>query len=139
MTTVHDVVKRALTRIQVINPVQQVSAKDMQTGIGTLNEMMMLWESYPLPLGWQNVSNPDSDMPTPPEAEGAIVSNLAVRLAPEYGVDPSVILMTMASEGLSVLRRQFLAANPLDRNVALPLGSGARRWGMRFGGWWPYP
>lgn len=138
MATVHDVVKRALRRIQVINPVQSVSAADMQTGIEALNEMLTTWESFPLALGWQNVSDPDEEMPIPPEAEGAVVSNLAMTLAPEYGVEPSAVLIALASNGLMVLRRQYFAANPLDTNVMLPLGSGNRGWGMRFGGWWPY-
>lgn len=139
MAKVHDIVKRALRMIQVINPTQQVSAQDMDTGIEVLNEMMTEWESYPLPLGWQNVSSPDEDMPTPPEAQKAITANLAMHLADEYGVEPMATTVAKAQNGLMVLRRQFAAANPLDRNVVLPLGAGARAWGMRFGGWWPYP
>jgi len=46
------------------------------------------WEANGLALGWVNVTAPDGTMPSPTEAEEAIAYNLALRLAPEYGVQP---------------------------------------------------
>jgi hypothetical protein len=114
MSTVQQVVTRALRLLRVIDGKQPVKPYDMTTGIEALNTMMRQWESLPLPMGWQDVSNPSDEMPTLPEADKAIAFNLALELRPEYGstLDQDVIAQSVLS--LSYLRRQYAAANPLE-------------------------
>ncbi|KAF1698357.1 hypothetical protein CSC62_05465 [Pseudoxanthomonas jiangsuensis] len=119
MAKVQEIVARALRLIQVQDARQPVKAVDMQTGISAMNAMIGRWEANGLSLGWAPVANPSDDMPCPPEAEEAIAANLAITLAPEYGTDVSPVVAAMAARGMSDLRADVKAANPLlpDRGV----------------------
>lgn len=127
MAKVQEIVARALRLIQVQDARQPVKAVDMQTGIAALNSMCARWEANGLAIGWRPVSNPSEDMPCPPEAEEAIAFNLALTLAPEYGTEAPGIVVGAAARGLSDLRADVKAANPLqpDRGV-LPHGYDTR-------------
>ena len=120
MATVESVVTKALRLIRVVDVKQSVKAVDMQTGIEALNDMMTQWESFPLALGWSNVSNPSEEMPVGDYAKVAIQSNLALYLRPEYGVEAEADVIALATNSLAVLRRQYSNANPLSLNLSLP-------------------
>ena len=122
MATVESVVKKALRLLRVIDVKQSVKAVDMQTGIEALNDMMTQWESFPLALGWSNVSNPSEEMPVGDYAKIAIQSNLALHLRPEYGVEAEADVIALATNSLAILRRQYSNANPLSLNLSLPSG-----------------
>ena len=114
MAKVEAIVGRALRLIGVVDPRQPVQAIDMQTGMTALNAMVRRWEANGLSLGWSDVSAPDEDMPCPPEAEEAIAYNLAAKLAPEYGEQPSPMVMGAAISGMSDLRVDVAVANPMS-------------------------
>lgn len=113
MTTVAKAVARALRLIQVIDPNQTVKASDMETGIEALNAMMQRWEADLLSLGWSAVSSPQDVMPIPVEAEQAVAYNLALMLAPEYGVNPLPAVVEYARSGLNDLLRDQAVATPI--------------------------
>jgi len=129
MATVEKIVTRALRLIRVLDPDQPVQPRDMETGIEALNAMMTKWESFPLPMGWTNVSNPSDTMPIPDESHEAVAANLAMTLSDEYAVEPGARVSAMATNGLNVLRRQFRAANPLEYTYdGCCGGTGSTRW-----------
>jgi hypothetical protein len=125
MTQVADILRDALGHLRVTDANGPLDENDAADGISALNRMMRLWEVEGLSLGWQDVSEPTQDMPTPPEADEAIGAGLALRLASKYGkpVDPGVA--AMAANGESSLRAQ-IASNTLLRVVYpdLPDGEG---------------
>lgn len=90
--------------------------------IATLNAMMARWEANGMALGWSSVDGPSDSLPVPPEAEDAVAHNLAMRLAPEYGVEPRMDVATAATEGIAALRRDRLVSNPLEMRSRLGLG-----------------
>ncbi|HTH09268.1 MAG TPA: packaged DNA stabilization gp4 family protein, partial [Acidovorax sp.] len=102
-----DAVKRSLRLIQVINPTQQVSASDMQTGIEVLNSMLTRWEADGVALGWAPSIVPDDELSVPDEAIEAVVYNLALRLCPEYGVEPMPVVVAGAQVGMAALERDI--------------------------------
>ena len=115
MAKVQAIVGRALRLIHVIDPRQPVSNIDMQTGITAMNAMLRRWEANNMPMGWNDVSAPDDDMPCPPEAEEAIAFNLAITLAPEYEQQPSAVVVARASAGLEEVLRDVMVALPIRR------------------------
>lgn len=121
MTEVADIVKDALVLIQVQNPVQPVKPQDMAAGIRALNRMCGRWEADGTSLGWSNVSSPGDTLPAPEEAEEAIVYNLAVRLAPRYGVEPMSTVGGPAISFYQDLLRDQAVATPMQAIVAVPL------------------
>lgn len=108
-----DAVKRSLRLIQVINPVQQVSDDDMQTGIQVLNSMLVRWEADGTTLGWSPGTSPDEELTIPDEAIEAVVYNLALRLCPEYGVQPMPVVIGGAQMGLAAIERDVRAQSPI--------------------------
>lgn len=136
MTTVAKLVTRALRMIQVVDPMQSVKPQDMSGGIEYLNAMMARWEANGLALGWSPVTNPSQDAPIPDEAETAVAANLAIELSPEYGTEPSPVLVAMAETGHNALRRDQAVATPIRPIVAVPIpdASGVHTGGLVNGG-----
>jgi hypothetical protein len=113
-------VTRALRLIQVIDPLQSVKPADMETGIHALNGMMARIEADGTALGWSPVANPSDDLPLPVEAEQPIAYNLAVTIAPEYGVTPLPAVQGMALTGMEALLRDVAVATPIQPILAFP-------------------
>jgi hypothetical protein len=84
--------------------------------------MVRRWEANGLALGWTPVANPTDLLTTPDEATDAIVYGLAVRIAPEYGVQPSQVVSGMAAGNLSQLRRDRMVEMPLCQSIDAPMG-----------------
>lgn len=116
-----NLVARALRLIQVIDPLQSVKAQDMQTGIDALNGMMARIEADGTPMGWSSVTNPSDVLPLADEMTQAIAYNLAVLLAPEYGVTPLPTVVAMAMKGMEDLLRDVAVANPIQPILAVPV------------------
>lgn len=118
---VENLVTRALRLIQVIDPLQSVKSADMETAIVALNGMMARIEADGIALGWSPVANPSDDLPLPVEAEQAIAYNLAVTVAPEYGVTPLPAVQGMATTGMADLMRDVAVATPIRPILSVPL------------------
>ena len=118
---VENIVTRALRLIQVIDPLQSVKSADMETAIVALNGMMARIEADGIALGWSPVANPSDDLPLPVEAEQAIAYNLAVTVAPEYGVTPLPAVQGMAITGMADLMRDVAVATPIRPILSVPL------------------
>lgn len=113
-------IARALRLIQVIDPLQSVKAQDMATGIDALNGMMARIEADGTPLGWSPVTNPSDDLPLADEMTQAIAYNLAVIIAPEYGVTPLPTVLQLAATGMADLLRDVAVAMPIQPILAVP-------------------
>ena len=117
---VEALVTRALRLIQVIDPIQSVKAADMESAIHALNGMMARIEADGTALGWSPVANPSDDLPLPVEAYQAIAYNLAVTVAPEYGVTPLPAVQGMALTGMADLLRDVAVAMPIQPILSIP-------------------
>ena len=83
--------------------------------------MLTRWEANGLALGWANVDAVDDTMPSPAEAEEAIVYNLACKLAPEYAIPAAMpAIADMARTALMELRRDRITEMPLTLDCSLP-------------------
>jgi hypothetical protein len=68
----------------------------------------------------------------PPGYERMIVTNLALELAPEYGAQPSPLLMQQAQDSKETIKRSNVRVADLRYDAAL-LGGGGRRYDIRTG------
>jgi hypothetical protein len=141
MAKVYDVVKRALSLIQVINPKQTFSASDMASAIMALNGMMIRWEADGVSVGWSPVADPEDQVHVPPEALDAVTYNLGIVMAPEYGVEPMPVVLDYATRTLAAVYRDVLAANPIINQSSGPAPANSYSfynvWNDQYSGW-PY-
>lgn len=124
MTTTAQLVGRSLRLIQVIDARQPVRDADMQTAILALNAMLRRWEADGISLGWQPVENTSEELPLPEEAEEGVAYNLAVRLAPEYGVEVSHVVGRGAAVFLNDILRDQMVATPIQPILGTPMPDG---------------
>jgi hypothetical protein len=122
-----DAVKRALGLLRVVDAQGAPDELDMETGLSRLNDMMNLWESEGLSLGWQNVELPEDVLVTPPNANIAIVYNLAGYLADDYGVDLAPRVGILAQDAKSTLiGNQAVTTDEVVSYEDYPRGQGQR-------------
>lgn len=120
MTTVAKLVARSLRLIQVIDAVQPVKPADMSTAIEALNGMMVRLEANGVAQGWAPVASPSDEVPIPEEAETPVAYLLAKALAPEFGVEPSLLVLEGAAQGENDLLRDQAVATPIRPIIAVP-------------------
>lgn len=120
MTKVAEIVTGALGLLRVLDPNEAPEAEDSQTAISTLNRMMARWEANGYSVGWSPVSNPDDDLPSPLEADDAIMYNLAVRLRPHYGVAMDADMFDEARRLKGDVLADVFAANPMEMERGIP-------------------
>lgn len=120
MTKVAEIIVGALGLLRVVDSSEAPEAEDSKSAISALNSMMARWEASGYSVGWSPVSIPDEDMPSPIEADDAIIYNLALRLRPLYGatLDPDVVFEARRLKS-DVLADTF-AANPMSMEPGLP-------------------
>lgn len=135
MTTLGEIVTDALRKLKVVAAEAEPRAWQMRDGILDLNRMMIEWEAETLPLGWAAMTEPTDTVPIPPEAEGAVVANLAVYSQPRYGVAASNIVIEQAVSLKASLKAQAYRVTPLyTESPDLPRGSGQYDGGEWFRG-----
>lgn len=120
MTTVADFVKDTLGLLQLVNPNQTVKAEDMATAIRFLNRFMERTEANTIATGWAPVANPTDEVPLPGEAELGVMYQLAMVLAPQYGVDPLAGVVAGARMFMDDLIRDQMVATPIRPIIMVP-------------------
>ena len=127
MATVDTLLKRSLRMIGVLDIAASPSATDSAIAIPVLNQMMARWEEDGVAVGWSAVSSVSDTVPGPDSALDAIAANLALRLAPEYGVVPNALVVGLADSGHAALQRDSIknTITPSDASH-LPNSTGGR-------------
>lgn len=120
MATVAEIVSGALGLLRVLDATEAPEAEDMETGISALNMMMVRWEANGYSVGWSLVSNPADVMPNVPEADEAIMYNLAVKLRPRYGVQIDADVFADASRLKSDVLADVFASSPMEMERGIP-------------------
>jgi hypothetical protein len=129
MTTAVDIIGSALRKISAVDPNEPLDAGDIESCLSALNRLAMRWESKTITLGWSPITDPYATIPVPIESEDALVYNLAIMIAPEYGAAVSRAVLAMASESLNDLKNYLSTVRDLKVVTDMP-SSGGRRWNM---------
>lgn len=112
-----------------------LTPEQLQSALRRLDSMMAQWNykgiriGYPIP-GSPEDSDIDTETAVPDSANDAILTNLALRIAPSYGKTPSIDTKASAKMGYDLLLS--LAAMPMEMQMpsTMPLGAGNRSWSI---------
>jgi hypothetical protein len=96
------IVTRALKRLGLIEPGESPAAADADDGLAALNAMLAGWQADGIDVS--------PDVPLPAKYEEGVVAMLAVRLAPDYGKEPSALVFADAAKGMTRLEAGYISA-----------------------------
>lgn len=126
-------VEEAFAELGMANYTFDLQPQQLDTALRRLDAMMATWNAKGIRLGYPLPSSPqDSDLDTetqvPDSANEAIVANLAIRIAPQYGKQVQIDTRTTAKLGYDTLLAR--ATFPLEQQFprTLPLGAGQKPW-----------
>ena len=124
MSSSNDIVKRALKRLGVLAPGEDMDAADAADGNAALNAMIASWQIDGVDVA--------SDVPLPSRHEDGIVALLAVRIAPDYGKTPSAQVVADADKGWAGLLAEYIRAPRAQFDTAL-VNMPSQRYGYGIG------
>jgi len=126
-------VTEALGELGLASYVFDMQPEDLQTALRRLDAMMAEWNGKGIRLGYPLPGSPqdaDLDEPSqvPDSANEAIITNLAIRLAPGFGKQPSPLTLATAKAGYNTLLSR--AAMPEEQQLpgTMPSGAGLKPW-----------
>ena len=132
--TKREVVTNAFEEIGLANYVFDLQPEQLQAGLRRLDNMMATWNSRGLRLGYPLPDSPsgsdlDQETGVTDEAIEAMVSGLAIKLAPLFGktVSPDT-KATARSAYVALLNRR---TNTIEKHIdesAVPAGQGLKYW-----------
>ena len=132
--TKREVVQNAFEEVGLASYAFDLQPEQMQAGLRRLDNMMATWNSRGLRIGYPLEDNPslsslDQDAGVTDEAIEAIVSNLALRLAPLLGktVSPDTKATARSAYMALLSRRSTIPERLIDVN-AVPAGAGTKYW-----------
>ncbi len=112
---------RAARLIGVLAEGEQLNANQTADMLTALQSMLASWESEGVPLSGLVGATLASgtELPLPPTHDDAVQFNLAVMLAPEYGVQPSPVVMDRADKTFRVLQGAYASDITMVPELAL--------------------
>jgi hypothetical protein len=126
-------IEGAFEEIGMANYVFDLQPEQLQSALRRLDAMMMEWNAQGIRLGYPIASSPqDSDLSTetgtPDSAWEAVITNLAIRIAPGYGKPVAADTKTIAKNALNTLMQR--ATFPLEKQLpqTMPIGQGNKPW-----------
>lgn len=122
--TAQALIDDALQEIVVLGAESAAEGSEAQSAIRYLNRMMARWTARGYTLGYTDVDSLSDSVTVPDYALDAIVSNLALSLASQYGVMPSQDLVARANSSIKTVRLNTISAGTTARPNTLPLGAG---------------
>ena len=126
-------VTAAFEEIGLADYVFDLTPEQLESALRRLDAMLMEWNAKGIRLGYASASSPqDSDLDTetnvPDSAWEAVITNLAVRIAPGYGKTVSPDTKMVAKQGYNTLLQR--ATFPLEQQLpeTMPSGAGNKPW-----------
>jgi hypothetical protein len=122
MKTVLQLLNQAYTKIQVKSKYEDLSDDQKQEGIDELNQMMWEHDASGLPVNWSDVETADETVPEPDWMFSMMANGLAIRLAPNYGVQIDPRIIGMYEAGLDATYKRLVPIPKLLYPNILPTG-----------------
>ncbi len=86
MATNAAIIADALRLLGVLTETQTLSAEQGADGLVTLNDLLEEWSEHGIEVGYFVQTSPADDFPCGPTLHAPVKFNLAVHLAPQYGI-----------------------------------------------------
>lgn len=119
-----NIVTDALETLIVQTEEAEIPASEASAAIRILNDMMFMWESLGIYLGYTQVTNMGDIITVPNGAIMGIKANLALQLAPKYNVEPTVLMIKNAQDGYQAIVDISTELGASQYPSTLPQGSG---------------
>jgi len=100
---VFEVVTDALETLIVQAEEAKIEQSEAAAAIRILNDMMFMWESLGIDLGYTEVADMGDVLTVPNGAIMGIKANLAIHLAPKYDVEPTALMIKSANDGYQAI------------------------------------
>ena len=118
-----EVVRTALAHLGLVDYEFDIIPEELAAGVDFLNTMMSFWSSKNLKVPYNFEGETEDDSGLPATAIEAVVTNLAIRLAPTYGKQVPLDVRTTAKQGLNTLYSE--SAKPIEQQLStVPSGAG---------------
>src|SRR4249919_1074228 len=114
MATASQIIRRALRLIGALNPTQAMKAQDAQDALETLNAMLAEWHEAQIGLPDYSLSALTDTLASDVADREAIAYQLAIRVAPEYGLDIPPAVGVMAEQTMGRLRLRYFQPGSSD-------------------------
>ena len=123
-TTVQQVADSALLNIMVAGSEASLEADDMADFMDAMNKWMAALVALGINLGYTNVTSASDTLTVPDGAIDGIISNMAIKMAPQYGGVVTPELRQDAKDGMNTLRSLGMSIRNTKYPTTLPIGSG---------------
>ncbi len=133
MTTGTEIVKKALKKIGANSIAAPAAPETIIEGRDALNSMLQNWLSQDIDLGIVPLDPPGDELGEPNDATNAIISNLAIYLAPDFDNGNQIVSPTLkqnATRDYNTVKNLYQCVSIPDKVVTstLPKGQGNRYW-----------
>jgi len=125
--TKREIIQAAFNELGMGGSGMDMSAEDFADVQVRLDGLMAQWHSQGIELGFPIgiATEPDTDTNLPPDAEIAVICNLALQIAPSYGKAASPQTLINARQGFRVLLNKTTEIPKKRINTsAIPAGAG---------------
>ena len=127
MATVAEVIGDALAEIMVAGSEAPLEPSEYQSSIRMMNDYMLSLDADGVKLGYTTVDTLDDVITIAAGAIYGLKKNLAIRMAPQFGVSVSPQLQMDADKGLRVMEKIAHVVPDTAYPNTLPIGSGNYR------------
>ena len=124
MATAAELITDSLGELLVSASEQSVQPEEMQAGIRYLNRMMSELAVQGMSLGFTIIVNPADVVTVPDGVQGAVVSLLALKLAPQYDAPITGSLIQAAKDGKNAILNLTISRKSTQMPSTMPVGSG---------------
>jgi hypothetical protein len=126
-------VEAAFAELGLALYVFDLTPEQLQSAVSRLDTLVEGWNAqgigigYPMP-GSPQYSELDTETGVPNAANEAIIANLAIRIAPQYGKAISIDTRTTAKAALNALMSVVAMPSPMQFPTTMPAGAGNKPW-----------
>lgn len=114
MATALELINRAMRLCGILDAREAADGADALDALNVLNAMLAEWHEAQIGLPEYAFANLTDPLSSDAADSDAIAYQLALRLAPEYGLEPSARVERTAEEAMSRLRLRYFQPGTVD-------------------------
>lgn len=108
-----DIIKRSLRLLGAIDANEPLEARSAEDALAVLNVLLAEWEAADIGQPYTSFASLQTTVTEVADAD-ALAYQLALRIAPEYGIDVAPRIIEAASEAMSRLRLRYFEVGEVD-------------------------
>lgn len=137
MATAAELVTQILNQINVRESEAPIQADEAQDTIFMLNSYMLAQSANGIDLGYTQIHDLGDAVTVPDGALMGVIANVAIMMAPTFGVNVSSGLILQAKIGLDAMYKLGVSMSRSEYPTELPIGSGNESEGYDFDHFYP--